>query len=130
MNLSQLMNKTTHVTSLSNSLPCTRPRTGHRQSLVVASLTLGLAVLFQTARANLVILDDNFNDPNNNLAVNTNGIGGGFGSFTASTGFVRETNGLAQVGNTVNGAGRANIASQNPMDISAAGTRFDFQNVS
>jgi hypothetical protein len=111
--------------------PDSRPRRqfGHWRRLLATGLTLGLTALVQTARADVVILDDDFNDPNNRLTVNTNGIGGGFGVFTASTGFTRETNGLGVIGNTGNGAGRANIASQNPMDISAVGTLFDFQNV-
>lgn len=116
---------------LSPRTPNTRPRRnfGHWQRLLAASLTLGLAAFLQTARASIVILDDDFNDPNNNLAINTNGIGGGFGTFTASTGYTRETNSLGVIGNTGNGAGRANIASVMPMDISAVGTLFDFQNV-
>jgi hypothetical protein len=107
-----------------------RPRIGYWGRLLATGLTLGLAAFVQTARADVVILDDHFNDPGNRLTVNTNGIGGGFGSFTQSTGYTRETNSLGVIGNTGNGAGRANIASQNPMDISAVGTLFDFQNVS
>jgi hypothetical protein len=97
--------------------------------LLAAGLMLGLTAFFQSARADLVMLDDDFNDPNIRLAVNTNGIGGAFSFFTASTGFARETNSYAQVGNTGNGAGRANIASQNGFPIGSGGTLFHFSNV-
>jgi hypothetical protein len=97
--------------------------------LLAAGLMLGLTAFFQSARANLVMLDDDFNDPNIRLAVNTNGIGGGFGFFALSGGFSRETNSFAQVGNTGNGAGRANIASQSGFPLGSGGTLFDFQNV-
>jgi hypothetical protein len=124
------MNKPDPIVHPQNSFGSPRSQIGYWRRLLAAGLTLGLTAFVQITRADVVILDDHFNDPNNRLTVNTNGIGGGFGVFTSNTGFTRETNSLAQIGNTGNGAGRANIASQSPMDISAAGTMFDFQNVS
>ena len=124
------MNNTAQIVSSPKVCYCSRPKIGYWRRLLAASLMLGLTAFFQVARANLVVLDDDFNNATNNLANNDLGIGGGFGSFTAgNTPRAYETNSLAVIASTFNGADRANIASQNGYAIGSGGTLFDFQNV-
>src|SRR5215469_15880496 len=81
-----------------------------RRSLVIG-LVLGLTAFLQSAHANTVVLDDDFNDPNNNLGLNTNGIGDGFTSFATDAADVGETNSLAFLSASVAGFNRSSIAS-------------------
>lgn len=93
-------------------------------------LALGLLAPAQPVRADIVLLDDDFNDPNNNIGINTNGIGNGFTIFTAANGGVIETNSFAQTLMRVNGADRAVFCSMDALSINnAAGTRYEFRNV-
>jgi hypothetical protein len=124
------MNNTVQIVSSPKTYFSSRPKIGYRRRLLGAGLMLGLTAFFQMARANLVVLDDDFNDPLNRLTVNTNGIGGAFGTFTAGGGQSSEANDNAVIASFVNGAARANIASQNGFAINAGGTLFDFQKVS
>ena len=123
------MNNTAHIVSSPQKYFCSRLKIGCWRRLLAAGLMLGLTAFFQVARANLVVLDDDFNNSTNNLANNDLGIGGGFGTFTAVSGRAYETNSLAVIASIVNGADRANIASQNGYAIGSGGTLFDFQNV-
>src|ERR1051325_7731267 len=75
--------------------------------LFTVGLIFGMTALVQSVRADVLILDDHFNDPNNNLGLNTNGVGSGFTIFTAVQGGVIETNSFAQTLMRVNGADRA-----------------------
>src|ERR1051325_12175471 len=95
--------------------------------LSIVGLTFGLA-LAQSSRADTIILDDHFNDPNNNIGINTNGIGSGFTIFTAVQGGVVESNSFAQTIMRVNGADRAvfNSIDALPINNAPAGTRFEF----
>ncbi len=100
--------------------------------LFVVGLTSGLAALVQPLRADTIILDDHFNDPNNNIGINTNGIGSGFTVFTAASGGVLESNSFAQTLMRVNGADRAVFCSIDalPINNAIAGTRYQLLNVS
>ena len=51
--------------------------------LMVCGVLIFTAPLRQPVRAAVVILNDAFNDPGNNLGINTNGIGDGFTVFIA-----------------------------------------------
>src|SRR5215469_8858519 len=94
-----------------------------------ATLTLAFAAFLQPARAAIVILDDDFNDPGNNIGINSSGVGGGFNSFT-SGGIVREINSLLQLDGQGYGYDRASVASQTGISINAAGTLYHFSGVS
>ncbi len=101
-----------------------------RAEKLAACLMLGVAALSQSVRADLVVLDDDFNDPNNNLAINTNGIGSGFTLFTAVNGGVIESNSFVQTLMRVNGADRAVFCSINSLPVNGGvGTRYEFRNV-
>lgn len=134
--MSKIINNPTHIASSGRFYSPTRRATGCWKRFLTASLTLGLAAALQTVRADLVVMDDDFNNASNNIANNDGGIGGGYATFTAISGQVRETNSLVQLASTVNGADRAVIASQNYAAINGdaanngGGTVFDFQNVS
>ena len=120
-----------------NSYPAQNPqshprrRTGRWQSLFAASLTLGLALLLQPARAQIIYESDSFNDPNDVLTLNTNGIGDGFNPY-ASGGTVEEANDRALLITTGNGAQREVINSIDSFCLSnGAPVRvFNWQNVS
>ena len=79
------------------------------------------AMMPHPLRADAVILNDAFNDPHNNLGLNTNGIGDGFTAFIAGNmgpgGYLRETNGQAQFSSAVNGSCRANIVSKDSVSL-------------
>jgi hypothetical protein len=84
--------------------------------LMVCGVVIFTASLQQPVRAAAVILNDAFNDPGNNLGINTNGIGDGFTLFLAGNsgpgGYLREAQGQAQFSSAVNGACRENIVSK------------------
>ncbi len=97
--------------------------------LFAAGLTFALFALVLPVRADVVILDNHFNDPNNNIGLNTNGIGSGFTIFTAAQGGVIESNSFIHTLMRVNGADRAVFCSINSIPVGAAGTRYEFRNV-
>ena len=102
------------------------------QRISTAGLTAGLALFIQSVHASTVVLDDDFNDPGNNLGLNTLGIGGGFTAFSSNTDpntYALETNGVVQLSGDVNGGSRASIASINPIGLGSGGTTFEFRNV-
>ena len=100
--------------------------------LMVCGVIIFTASLQQTVRAAVVILNDAFNDPSNDLGINTKGIGHGFTSFIAgNTGpgaYLRETNGQAQFSSAVNGAGRENIVSidSTPLNLNSGVTTIQW----
>ena len=104
-------------------LPLTAGRVG---KLAACLITLGIAALAPSARAQLVVLDDQFNDPNNNIGLNTNGIGHGFTTFSASGGIAIETNGTVRLDSPVNGAARESYSSIDSVGITSLGTLYEY----
>jgi hypothetical protein len=100
--------------------------------LMVCGVIIFIASILQPVRAAVVILNDAFNDPNNNLGINTNGIGNGFTAFLAGNsgpgGCLRETNGQAQFSSAVNGACRADIVSKDstPLNLNSGVTTIQW----
>jgi hypothetical protein len=104
--------------------------------LLAAGLTLGLAAVLQPARADSVIYLNNFNNASNNLANNSDGIGGGFTAFTLNNAvetFVLdafETNSYAILATSVIGDLPASLDSIDAFNINGGGTTFELSGVS
>jgi len=115
----------------------------------VFSIVVTFIVLAGTARADLVVLDDDFNDyliitnsanpavgfptgksgSYTNFFSNTNGIGGGFNVCNWSVSMITETNSLINLTGHNNGGDRNAIASAKGMPISSSGSTVEFTNV-
>ena len=89
-----------------------------------------------STRLGTVVLDNGFNDANNNIGLNTNGVGHGFTTYVnAASGqdgftYALETNSLAQLSSSVNGANRESIDSIDAFPVNAGGTLYQFSGVS
>ena len=91
------------------------------RTFLICGVIILTATLPHPLRADVVILNDAFNDPNNNISLNTNGIGDGFNAFIAGYsspgGYLRETNGQVQFSSAISGACRANIVSKDSIPL-------------
>ena len=101
-----------------------RLRLAHSMAIrkfLICGVIILTATLPQPLRADVVILNDAFNDPNNNISLNTNGIGDGFTAFIAGNsapgGYLREANGQVQFSSAINGACRENIISKESIPL-------------
>ncbi len=137
------MNNSTQVAIARN--PHTRPRQGIGcwRRLLAAGLTLGLAAVLQTARADSVIYLNDFNNATNNIANNDLGIGGGFTAFSYNNGVslyfpsAFETNtwngksgGFAVLADSIIGDLYSSLDTINPFNLNGGGTTFELSGVS
>lgn len=126
-----------HAEGAEDRRDTTRRTAGHSICLVLAAVFFAFGFC-RSAFANLVVVDDDFNDyvsitntGDSVLSVfsNTNGIGGGFNVGTWSSGAIIESNSLISLTGHINGADRNGISSVNGMTISSSGSVFEFTNV-
>jgi hypothetical protein len=107
------------------------------KNLAYKILACGLfaAAIAQTARADFLVLSNDFNNSSNNLAVNNTGVGSGFTAFSLNNGVNQfavdayETNGKAILASSVIGALSASLDSIDSMNINGGGTVFELSGV-
>ena len=94
-----------------------------------------VAAIAQTARADFLVLSNDFNNSSNNLAVNDLGIGSGFTAFSLDNHVNQfavdayETNGKAYLACSVIGALTASLDSIDALNINGGGTIFELKGV-
>jgi len=107
------------------------------KKLLYKILACGLfaAALAPAARADFLVLSNDFNNSSNNIAVNNTGIGSGFTAFSLNNGVNQfavdayETNGKAILASSVIGALSASLDSIDVMNINGGGTVFELSGV-
>lgn len=87
-------------------------------------LALALVAMLSPAVLGDILVDDHFDD--DAIGTNTTGIGTGFNTVALTGGSVTESDSSANLINTVNGAARAGIASNEGADMGVDIARFEF----
>jgi hypothetical protein len=127
------MKNPTHTVSSPTPNSSPKPIAGYWRRFLVAGLTLGLAAVIQTVHASppsMLVYSNNFNNASNNLANNDLGIGAGFNSYSRANGIdTYEATNYAFISTSYATFNQAELASGSSIDISGAGTTFDFSGV-
>jgi hypothetical protein len=137
------MNNPTPIDHARNPHARSQRRIGCRRRFLTAGLTLGLAAVLQTVRADTTIYLNDFNNATNNIANNDLGVGGGFTAFSYNNGVnlyfpsAFETNtwnglsgGFAVLADSTIGDLYSSLDTVNPLNLNGGGTTFELSGVS